>query len=391
VLSFGAALLLLTITSGWTLLSSLLYSTLLYDVESETFDLAGQSSTTIITNIRSAFAEPLPLDEMIRITLVTGAGKLGRQKYDVDAAKCVTSTLREVGYNEDKGASAVLECAGSFKLQHDTGKNLKTVVVFPRVSSAAGVPSPGMNGADGGMQNLAIGGGGGGGSSSLIPESSPDHSIAYSSMTVFERMMASKCQTWTQKKACNNAIGSIMSMVKELEAKLLLGTALTDPEQSLYDGVSMSVLEEKQAFVKAQMQQQVDDEKLTAPEKAILLEQVGERLASLKEEKEAAEKEGKTKRVQQLTNMSTKVEERKAKLEKVTPKTPPPLKHEAEIAKLRKEIEPLLDVEEASKGRLLTLKETQALGRKEELEAQIEQLEVRRSPLRCICRNNLYC
>ena len=78
--------------------------------------------------------------------------------------------------------------------------------------------------------------------------------------------------------------------------------------------------------------------------------------------------------------MSTKVEERKAKLDNIAPKAPPPLKHEADIAKLRKEIEPLLDVEDASKGRLLSLKETQALGRKEEIEAQIEQLEVRRLP-----------
>ena len=84
-------------------------------VESETFDLAGQNVTTITNTIRSAFSEPMPLTEMIRITFVTGAGKLGRQKYDEGAAKAVTSTLRELGYEEDRGASAVLECAGSFK------------------------------------------------------------------------------------------------------------------------------------------------------------------------------------------------------------------------------------------------------------------------------------
>ena len=353
----------------------------LLSIESETFDLAGQSSPTIITNIRSAFAEPLPLDKMIRITFVTGAGKLGRQKYDTDAAKSVTSTLRELGYNEDKGASAVLECAGSFKLQHDTGKNLKTVVVFPLVSTGA------SDGARVGMQKLAINSGGG--TSSLFPESSPEHSIAFSSMAVFEQMVASKCQTWTQKKGCNAAISSIMATLKELEGKLLLGTALTDSEQAFYDNVSMSALEEKQAFVKKQMQQQIDDGKVTAPEKMLLLEQVGERMASLKEEKETAEKEGKTKRVQQLSNMATKVAERKTKLEQIAPKSPPPLKHEAEIAKLRKEIEPLLDVEEASKGRLLSLKETQALGRKEEIESQIEQLEVGRSTMDWVCRKEI--
>jgi hypothetical protein len=101
--------------------------------ESDTFDLAGQNVSTITTNVTNAFSDPFPLDDMIRITFVTGAGKLGRQKYDDGAAKALTSSLRNLGFEEDRGASCVKECAGSFKLQHDTGKNLKTVVVFPNI------------------------------------------------------------------------------------------------------------------------------------------------------------------------------------------------------------------------------------------------------------------
>jgi len=82
--------------------------------ESSTFDLAGQNVSTITNNIQAAFREPLQISEMIRITFVTGAGKLGRQKYDADAAKAVTSSLRELGFEEDRGASCVVECAGSF-------------------------------------------------------------------------------------------------------------------------------------------------------------------------------------------------------------------------------------------------------------------------------------
>ena len=102
--------------------------------ESETFDLGGQNVSTITNTIQAAFAKPLPLkDKMIRITFVTGAGKQARQKYDEGAARAVTSTLRDLGYEEDRAASCVVECAGTFKLQHDTGKNLKTVVVFPKI------------------------------------------------------------------------------------------------------------------------------------------------------------------------------------------------------------------------------------------------------------------
>ena len=94
--------------------------------ESGTFDLAGQSPASISANITQAFSSAFPLDDMIRITFITGAGKLGRQKYDDGCAKAVTSALRSLGFEEDRTASCVRECAGSFKLQHDTGKNLKT-------------------------------------------------------------------------------------------------------------------------------------------------------------------------------------------------------------------------------------------------------------------------
>jgi hypothetical protein len=57
--------------------------------ESETFDLGGLSASTITTVIQHAFHDPFPpLDdetEMIRITLVVGAGKQDRQKYDLQA------------------------------------------------------------------------------------------------------------------------------------------------------------------------------------------------------------------------------------------------------------------------------------------------------------------
>jgi len=53
--------------------------------ESETFDLGGQTTTTIEKLIRDAFEEPFALTEMIRITFVTGAGKQARAKYDADA------------------------------------------------------------------------------------------------------------------------------------------------------------------------------------------------------------------------------------------------------------------------------------------------------------------
>ena len=79
---------------------------LLCSLESETFDLGGQTAATIERTISDAFgngssgAYEFPLiasGSMIRLTFVTGAGKLGRAKYDDGAAKAVTSTLRALG------------------------------------------------------------------------------------------------------------------------------------------------------------------------------------------------------------------------------------------------------------------------------------------------------
>jgi hypothetical protein len=101
--------------------------------ESETFDLAGQNGTTISSTIVDAFTEPFvrsDISRMVRITLIIGAGKQARQKYDDNAIKYVTAALQQCGYVEDRAASCIPECAGSYKSQHDTAKNLKLLLFF---------------------------------------------------------------------------------------------------------------------------------------------------------------------------------------------------------------------------------------------------------------------
>lgn len=304
---------------------------------------------------------------MIRITFVVGAGKLARQKYDESAAKVVTSTLRECGFEEDRGASAVLECAGSFKLQHDTGKNLKTVVVFPKVRmSDVGSLSNGVSG-----MKLA-----GEAAHKLIPESAPEYKLVHSSMTVFEKNIVNACPSWSQKKGCAKALEGIVDILKGLDNKLMQGTPLSEAEDELYNTVSLKSLEEKLAFVRDLMHKHVEEGRITAEERRSLLEQVRDRIQTLQHEIDEAENEGKKKRVENLRAAKLKAEERKSKIEKTATIAPHPLKHETEIVNLRREILPLLAIEEAAKGRLLTLKESQAVARKDELLAEIQQLEV---------------
>eukprot|EP00978_Attheya_sp_CCMP212_P049233 scaffold634791_cov59-Attheya_sp.AAC.2 len=334
--------------------------------ESETFDLAGQNQTTISHTIMDAFKEPFPLSEMIRITFITGAGKLGRQKYDDGAAKAVTATLRELGFEEDRGASCVAECAGTFKMQHDTGKNLKTVVVFPNIVGDTGNDT----GLEGGMDGLSTG------EAPLIPKSSPVHMIVVSSSSVFSRMLSSKCPSWSQKRGCLTALGQVKDVIEQLDAKLLTGTPLSNPEQDLYDSVSIASIGEKEAFIKKEMQAQVEGGEITNTEKVFLVNQVTEKIESMTKEVAEAQAEKKPKKADKLNAIKEKTLARQKMLEGITPVKPHPLRHEAEIAKLRKEMRPLQQLEDSAKGRLLSVKETTTLARKDEILEDIEQLEI---------------
>lgn len=330
--------------------------------ESETFDLAGNSALTIETTIRSAFLEPLELQDMIRITFVTGAGKLARQRYDEDAARIVTSTLRDLGYEEDRAASCVKECAGSFKSQHDTGKNLKTIVVFPFIKGSS---------LEQGMEELALKEKG----PSILKEGSPKALLAMSSMNTFENMISSKCPSWSQKKACVSVIEEVKAIVHSLDQKLLHGAALTDAEQEFYDACDLTSLEKKETHVKNEMHKHVEEGKITSLERNKLLEQVKEKIKSLQEEIKDATENNKPKKLQKLQVQMEKVTDRLATLNDIKPCPPHPLKYQPEIEKLRKELNPLLKLEQETKGRLLSIKETAAMTRKQEIEEEIVNLE----------------
>ena len=331
--------------------------------ESDTFDLAGQTPATVTTNITQAFKDPFPIDDMIRITFITGAGKLGRQKYDEGCAKAVTSSLRALGFEEDRAASCVRECAGLFKLQHDTGKNLKTVVVFPNIREASGDAD------DGGGNDSNDNG------SSLLKQGSPEEMIALSPMAMFSNLVKNRCYSWSQKKGCNAAIADIQRLVSNLEERLLEGVVLDDNEQALYDTISIDDLKDKQSLVKEAMQKQVEEGNITAEEQKQLLTQVSDRLATIDDELEALKDQKKPKRVEKLNTMKTKAEQRKAMLKKISPKPSAPLKYQDEILELRKELVPLNKLEESTKGRLLSVKETKTLARKDEILEEIADLE----------------
>jgi hypothetical protein len=306
---------------------------------------------------------------MVRLTFIVGAGKLGRQRYDEGAARAVTTTLRAMDFQEDQGASCVIECAGTYKLQHDTGKNLKTVVVFPKITASSSSKTNDDNNNSQPSDPCALS------ALSLEQQSSPEHVCAMSSLTVFSNMLKNKCPSWSQKKGCLQVLQEIVERTKLCESKLLKGDLLTQSEQEWYDAISLEDIYQKENLVKKEMAAHVEDGRITMREKKILLSQVSERIEKLQQEITDACKEKKAKKEETLTHLKCKAEQRKKAIEDIAPQAPHSLKHHLDIVKLRQELKPLLKLEESCKGRLLSLKEATTLARKDEILNEIIKLE----------------
>lgn len=337
-------------------------------VESETFDLAGHSASNIETTVATAFSEPFCLTNMIRITFVVGAGKLSRQKYDDKAMQHVTGALKKLGYMEDRGASCVNECGGSFKTQHDTGKNLFTVVVFPKLVET--------NGDDDGGNNVNNG------VSDIYPieipliEDTAEHKVLLASEATFEKMVPSVCPSWTEKKCLSEVLKAALDIIDKMDSKLMTGTPLSDDEQAFYDEVGgATVTAAKMDFIKKQMQQQVESGSMTLCELDKLIQQVTGRIDTLNDEIQIATQQSKEKKVVNLNIQKEKAMTRKKMLEGKSPQSPHPLKHENQIMRLKKQLQPLLKLEQSAKGRLLSMKETRELAAKDEILDEIAELE----------------
>ena len=309
---------------------------------------------------------------MIRITFVTGAGKLARSKYDEKAGQKLTAALRELDYVEDRGASCVNECGGSYKTQHDTGKNLFTVVVFPKLEENA--EDQAENG----------GGGGTGGSSPSqeypiwlpLTEGTPVHTVLLASDETFQKMASSMVPSWSEKKFCSEVLKAALETVQLLDAKLMTGTPLSDDENEFYEEVGgAESISAKGDRIKNLMHQQVEQGDLSRHELDKLLQQVSEKIDTFNEEIDTAMQKSQEKKAAKLSAQKEKAEARNKMLEGHNANPPSQLKHHAEIMKLRKQLQPLLKIEASAKGRLMTMKETKAMAEKDELEEQISELE----------------
>jgi len=96
------------------------------------FDLAGYDEQRTTDMAKKAFGTPLTFtSQPLQFTFIVGGGKLVRSRYHDELRRWLSDSLKEIGYEEDRGGS--LGSQGCFKHQHDTNLNLIKVHVFPNI------------------------------------------------------------------------------------------------------------------------------------------------------------------------------------------------------------------------------------------------------------------
>lgn len=338
-------------------------------LDSEQYDLANYTEQRVKDLMVAAFSAPLTgPKEMIRCTFIAGGGKLVRQKYNDDLPKWILSALRDIGFTEDRSAAETFDSQGTFKQQHDTGQNLKYVIVYPRVAAAAAAAA------------LAAGAGGGGGKAGVSPSAglpdtkTPEYMAASAGLETFKQMVASKCESWRQRKRLAKVLQEASDVFQAIEQKLCSGAALDPREQALYESNSGQDAE-KIAWLQGEIKSMSEGGRLSAAEKEELLASMQANLAAVEAERAKATEEGKVKVVEKLAEKAAAIVQRKGKIAEAPPHQAR-LRHGDEVQKLRMRLLVLTALEERPKSQgALTIADLQTLSEKPEIEAAVTELE----------------
>lgn len=325
-------------------------------VASEQFDLGGYTEPRAKELIANAFSEPLTApSEMIKFTFVVGGGKLVRSRYSDDLPKWLIAALRDVGYSEDRSAAETLDSQGTFKQQHDTGQNLKYLIVYPKLTLASKPAASTMS------------------AGSKVDTKSPSYIVLASEFSTFQEIINSKVESYAQKKALLAILNEAHEKFQKLEEKLISGQALTSDEQKLYDSNS-GFDKEKIAWLQSEIKAMVDGGKLTSAEKTDLLSHIDHNITDLLTEIETAKAENKPRKVEKLQEKLTAMQTRKAHVQTINP-IQHRLKYATEIINLRLQLLPLLALEDKGRSMSLQLSDLKALEAKHEIETEIMSLE----------------
>mmetsp|Transcript_16823 Transcript_16823/g.25295 ORF Transcript_16823/g.25295 Transcript_16823/m.25295 type:complete len:450 (-) Transcript_16823:143-1492(-) len=329
-------------------------------LSSEQYDLAGYTESRTHDLIHQAFSQPLNTPtQMIKFTFVVGGGKLVRSRYSDDLIKWMTSALREIGYKDDRSAALDYSCQGTFKQQHDTGQNLKVVIVFPYVTCAN------MKSTNDEMKP----------SEQTINVNSKEYIVTACEFSTFCEIVSSKTESWSQRKRLLKILQDSRATFEALEQELMTGVLLSPSEQAIYDA-NCGCDQEKITWLQGEIKAMVDKGNLTAAEREQLLESFAANLETVAAEVESARAEGKTKKVEKLQEKMAAISARRTAVQGVSPIVHR-LRHGDEIQRLVVQLQPLYALEERSRSVALTLADLKTLEGKSDMESRVAELKER--------------
>eukprot|EP00039_Didymoeca_costata_P011573 m.163395 g.163395 ORF g.163395 m.163395 type:complete len:393 (-) comp15217_c1_seq3:1730-2908(-) len=273
---------------------------------SQDVDLANYDSSAAAALIFAAFSRPIQCQEMIRISFLVGGGKKVRQKYSPTLPKDVSAALQGLEYEEDKGASLDISSAGSFKYQHNTDTDLKTIHVFPKVEIVK----------DDNNQ--------------VTPGSlSPTQMCIEADLDLFISLVKTKATSFGQKRSLLTELKTRMELIDKIDQKLIAMEAMTPEEEELYNGAKQ--MAEKIGWLQAECQTHIDTLQLTKTEMSHVIESVDKKIKKLSLQIiEVGDNEKKRKK---LEDIKLKLAEQIDKIRAGDP-IKRTIKHELDIAKL---------------------------------------------------------
>lgn len=327
--------------------------------DSEQYDLAGFTPGWLHDLVGSCLGTTLPAKSYVACKFVIGGGKKTRAKYDPDMLKHFTEALRAAGLEEDRGASACAECAGTYKYQHDTDKDLKYLHVFPKVEIvSAGGDGDGVNG--GGDRT-------GGGNAR-----SPEYQCCSCTFEEFIDLVAMNVPSFSQKRALLKRMRVLQSALEQLENMLVEQQRLTEQEQEMYD--SMVDVSSKVDHLNAELEKMVSKGRLTKGEQKAMIGDLASKLEELDVMIATVDAEGKQKKRETLEGKRVQLIEKSDAIASFKPIVYA-MANERELNDLRAELKALEALEKASGGKLLKGADVAKLAKKPQIEERIAALE----------------
>mmetsp|Transcript_7198 Transcript_7198/g.19577 ORF Transcript_7198/g.19577 Transcript_7198/m.19577 type:complete len:434 (-) Transcript_7198:308-1609(-) len=330
--------------------------------KSDEYDLDNYSEQAAAELAAAAFAQPFDVDHAVRCSLVIGGGKGIRGRYDPNLARGLAQALKALGFEEDSGAS--LGAAGAFKHQHDTGRNIKVLHVFPHT------------------QHEAQGAGGGeaaGDAHATLDADSPAYQLlAADSLDAFVALAEAHLPAYAQRQRCLRELQAVyLPLFKSIDDKLVSAQPLSPAEEGWSAVCSADALQERLAWLQKAMADLVKSGQLTGPERGDVVKSTAAKLEAVQVEIATARSQGKDKRADKLEVTAKQLQELHDAADKAKAIEPrAPADALSEVATAYRQILALRNMEARAKAdnKLLSIEQARQVGQIPELQDKMRDV-----------------